>query len=154
MMKPTEAKVLLFEDDVESMGVFADYLREELGLEVVFTAQADAIDRLRTERFHLLLVDLMIQPETLDASGTLVENLQFENTAWRQTGVEFIRRLRAGEFQGAEGQGTSPNVAVLVLSAVGFSIEDHLPGEKYLEKPFRLQDATQKVLQMLEGAGP
>jgi CheY-like chemotaxis protein len=148
-------KVLLFEDDYESMRYLKEYLEEDLGWSVVLSADKDVLGRLSTERFDLVAIDLMIQPTSLDAQGHLVENVHFENVPWQRTGLEFLRRLRGGEFGLTGGTGTSPSVPVLVLSAVaGYSVEGKLGKdmleEAYVEKPFRLDDLVGCMTRLLK----
>jgi len=67
-----------------------------------------------------------------------------------KTGLEFLRRLRRGEFTGEGDAGTSPDVPVLILSAVaGYSVTDELGKairvSAYVEKPFRLADLVMRI---------
>ena len=41
------------------------------------TAEADILERLAAEAFDLIMVDLMIRPESLDAEGNTVQNVHF-----------------------------------------------------------------------------
>jgi CheY-like chemotaxis protein len=155
-MMPTEPRrILLFEDDFESMRYFKEDLEEELGWSVELTAAGDVIERLGQEQFDLVILDLMIQPKSLDAQGQEVKNVHFDDVPWQRTGLEFLRRLRAGDFSRRPGTGTSPDVPVMVLSAVaGDSIERKLgPGvfvNDHLEKPFRLDELVRRVRQLLK----
>ena len=148
-------KILLLEDDYESMRYLKEYLEEDLGWSVVLTADKDVLERLRSERFDLVAIDLMIQPTGLDAQGRLVENIHFENVPWQRTGLEFLRRLRGGEYGQAGSAGTSPSVPALVLSAVAaYSLEGKLGKdtleETYVEKPFRLDDLVGRMTRLLK----
>ena len=107
-------------------------------------------ERLGAERYDLLVVDLMIRPESLDASGNNVQNVHFPEVSWLRTGLEFLRQLRNGTFVTTPGQGTSPDVPVIVLSAVAnYSVEDALPeGDaltEYVEKPFQVSDLIARI---------
>jgi len=139
---PNEPKKLLFfEDDYENLRDLQDYLEQDLGWQIEVTAEAGVLERLGAERFDLLVVDLMIRPESLDADGNNVQNVHFEGVSWLRTGLEFLQRLRNGRFVTTLGQGTSPDVPVIVLSAVAnYSVEDALPEgnalTEYVEKPF------------------
>jgi CheY-like chemotaxis protein len=143
-------KLLLFEDDYESMQDVKEYIEEEIHWEVVLSAQTDVLDRLRHEQFDVVVVDLMIHPTSFDAEGRQVENVHFVGVPWVKTGLEFLRRLRKGEFAGEAGAGTSPDVPVLILSAVaGYSVTDELGKairvSAYVEKPFRLADLVMRI---------
>jgi CheY-like chemotaxis protein len=111
--------------------------------------------RLATETFDLLVVDLMIRPESLDAEGNKVANVHFQDVSWLRTGIEFLRRLREGEFSTTPGQGTPPDVPVIVLSAVAnYSVEDALPvgnaTTEYVEKPFLVSDLIARIRRLIK----
>ncbi len=148
---PTKPRrLLLFEDDYESMQDVKEYIEEEIHWEVVLSAQTDILERLRHEQFDVVVVDLMIHPTSFDAEGRQVENVHFGGVPWVKTGLEFLRRLRKGEFAGEAGAGTSPDVPVLILSAVaGYSVTDELGKairvSAYVEKPFRLADLVMRI---------
>jgi CheY-like chemotaxis protein len=153
--KPPRKKILLFEDDYESMCDLKEHLEEMLGWEVELTANVELLKRLKNERFDLIIVDLMIRRESQHPGEEPTTNVHFEGVNWRKTGSEFVRRLRAGEFSGP--QGTAPDVPVVLLSAVAsYSAEEAL-GESptlvhhYAEKPFRLEDLVSTVRSCLEG---
>jgi CheY-like chemotaxis protein len=143
---PNEPKKLLFfEDDYENLRDLQDYLEQDLGWQIEVTAEAGILERLGAESFDLLVVDLMIRPESLDADGNNVQNVHFEEVSWLRTGLEFLQRLRNGTFVITPGQGTSPDVPVIVLSAVAnYSVEDALPDgnalTEYVEKPFLVSE--------------
>jgi len=127
-----------------------EYIEEEIHWEVVLSAQTDVLERLRHEHFDVVVVDLMIHPTSFDAEGRQVENVHFVGVPWVKTGLEFLRRLRRGEFTGEGDAGTSPDVPVLILSAVaGYSVTDELGKairvSAYVEKPFRLADLVMRI---------
>ena len=127
-----------------------------MGWDVELTAGLGVLGQLSCERFDLITVDLMIHPISLDAGGREVQNVHFENTPWLKTGLEFLRRLRKGEFSKEDGLGTSPDVPVIILSAVAsYSVTDELLEEEirfngYLEKPFRLEELIEKMCELLQ----
>ncbi len=148
-------KVLLFEDDYESMRDLKEHLEEDTGWEVTLSAEAGLLDRLKRERFDLVVVDLMVHPVSPNADGAEVSNVHFEGVNWQQTGLEFLRRLRRGDFTGAEGTGTAPGVPAIMLSAVGDdSIQAELKQdslvEDYVEKPFRLEEFVRRIRATLD----
>ena len=154
---PGEHKtVLFFEDDYESLQDLKEYLEQYRGWQVELSAQADILDRLAHERFDLILVDLMIPPESLDASGQTVQNVHFEGVSWLKTGLEFLRLLRCGAFSGETGHGTPPDVPVIVLSAVanysvGSALPDQLAVADYVEKPFLVEDLLGRIDKLVQG---
>ncbi len=153
-MQTEKKRVLLFEDDFESMSDVKEHLEETLVWHVELTAEKTLLERLSHERFDLVVVDSMIQPKSLDAEGKEVHNVHFDGVNWRSTGLEFLRHLRSGKFSGA-GLGTSPDVPVIVLTAAGDHSELEKLGKEvqfdgYLEKPFRLQELVERMRSLLQ----
>jgi CheY-like chemotaxis protein len=154
-MQDKQERILLFDDDFESMRHFKEHIEEELGWYIELTAERSLLERLSRERFDLILVDLMIHPTSLDADGQEVQNVHFEGISWLKTGLEFLRRLRKGDFSKEAGLGTPPDVPVIVLSAVAdYSVENELGEdirmEGYVEKPFRLEDLVERIRRLLQ----
>ncbi len=153
-MAEEQKKVLLFDDDYESMVALKIYLEHRLGLLVELSAERALLERLACDRFDLICIDLMIHPVSLNALDQEVKNVHFEEVNWQKTGLEFLRRLRTGEFSQAGGPGTVPTVPVIVLSAVAnYSVEDELGPEVavegYIEKPFSLEEMAEKIRTLL-----
>jgi CheY-like chemotaxis protein len=153
-MAEKQKSVLLFDDDYESMVALKFYLEHKLGLQAELSAERTLLERLAVEQFDLICVDLMIHPVSLDALDEEVQNVHFEGVNWQKTGLEFLRRLRQGNFSQAEGSGTAPTVPVIVLSAVAnYSVEDELGQEVavegYIEKPFSLEEMAEKIRTLL-----
>ena len=155
MYSEPEKRILLFEEDFESMRDLKEYIEEEFGWQVELTAEKSLLERLRHERFDLIAVDLMIHPVSLDADGQEVENVHFEDVSWLRTGLEFLRRLREGEFSSEADQGTPPDVPVIIFSAVAdYSVEDAMQEnfnvQVYVEKPFRLEEMIEHMYKLLQ----
>ena len=150
-----QKRILLFDDDYESLADLKQYLEASLGFHVELTAEKQLLERLQNERFDLICVDLMIHPTSLDANDQEVQNVHFEQVNWRRTGLELLRRLRQGEFSQEPDLGTSPQVPVLVLSAVAnYSVEHELKGDdlvEYVEKPFALEEVIERIRRLLQG---
>ena len=155
-MQRKHKKILLFEEDFESMRDLKEHLEEEMGWDVELTADRSLLERLGHERFDLIVVDLMIRPTSLNAEGREVQNVHFDGVNWHKTGLEFLQRLREGKFSEKSGLGTSPDVPVIVLSAVAnYSVTNELEEEDihpngYLEKPFRLDELIEKIHELLQ----
>jgi len=142
-------KVLIIDDDYESMHDLMQHLVKELKWNVELTASVDVLIRLSEEHFDLLIVDLMIRPTSKDQNGNLTQNIQYRDVKWDRTGLEFLRRFRNGEYSKKES-GTSSDVPVIVLSAVADTTANGewgkiLKHEIYVEKPFRLSDLVKQM---------
>jgi DNA-binding response OmpR family regulator len=97
----------------------------------------------------------MVRPESLDAEGHKVQNVHFDEVSWLRTGLAFLEHLRGGDFVVTPGEGTSPDVPVIVLSAVAqYSVENELPASiatiDYVEKPFRLRDLVARIERLMQ----
>jgi CheY-like chemotaxis protein len=153
-MTANSKKLLLLDDDYESMEVLYKYLKEDLGLDVEFSADVNLLKRLDQEKFDLLLVDLMIHQFSSNAKSEKVQNIHYEDVKWDRTGLEFIRRFRTGEYT-PTGRGTSTTVPMIVLSAVADSVTDGdwgyiLEKEHTVEKPFRLSELVGLINRLLQ----
>lgn len=155
-MQGERKRILLFDDDYESMRFLKEFIDEKaIGWDVELTADRRLLERLSHECFDLIVVDLMIRSLSLDAEGEGVENVHFDGVNWQKTGLEFLRRLRKGKFSQEAGMGTPPDVPVIILSAVAnYSVTGEL-GEDvcfngYFEKPFRLEELFDKMGDLLQ----
>lgn len=154
-MQSEQKKILLFEDDFEIMQGFKEHIEEELGWSVELSAEEGLLERLGHEHFDLIVVDLMIRPTSLNAQGKEVRNVHFDGVPWLRTGLEFLRRLRTGKFSQEAGQGTSPDVPVIILSAVAdYSVRSELGQDvavnDYMEKPFKLEEIIEQMRTSLQ----
>jgi len=147
-------RVLLLEEDFESMRDLKEHLEEMFEWHVELTADASLLQRLSRERFDLIVVDVMIRPTSPDAHGNEVQNIHFDGVHWLRTGLEFLQRLRRGEFS-EEGLGTSPDVPVLVLTAVGDrseveNLRKEVSFDSCVNKPFRLEELVNRMRRLLK----
>jgi CheY-like chemotaxis protein len=145
-------RILLFDDDYESMAPLKLFLEEINGYRVELTARADVPQRLATERFDLLCIDLMIHPVSLDANLEEVKNLHFDGVNWQKTGLVLLERLRRGDFSPTAAS-TPATVPAIVLSAVADRTTDELAVTAdrqtvYWEKPFDVEE-IQGVIERL-----
>jgi CheY-like chemotaxis protein len=154
-MTNEQKRILLLEDDFESMRDLKEYLEETQGWYVELSAERGLLERFRSERFDLVVLDLTIRPISLDAQGRQVQNIHFDSVSWQRTGLELLRRLRRGEFSEPGSRGTPPDVPALVLSAIAsFSAEDPFKDDPafkgYLEKPFRLDEMVERIRRLIQ----
>jgi CheY-like chemotaxis protein len=147
--------VLLFDDDYESMSGLKEAIEMELGWRVELSAQEDLLVRLARERFDLIVADLMIHSTSFNQEGEVVQNVRFDGINWRYTGLEFLKRLRGGDYSSGLPQGTPPDVPVIVLSAVADeSVTQEINSgisEHCAEKPFRLDQIIDLIRTSVEG---
>jgi hypothetical protein len=147
-MTTNPIKILLFDDEFDSLIFLKLHLESYFKWSVELTAEEVILERLKIERFDLVVVDSMIQPESENNHGRNVKNVHFEGVNWRGTGREFIRRLRLGEFSSSNG--TPADVPIILLSAIADSVvtsagNDLLTSLKVIEKPFRLEVLVQVI---------
>jgi CheY-like chemotaxis protein len=149
---------LILDDDFESIYHLEYYLEEECGLQVEVTAEKGLTERLKHERFDLVIIDMMIHPKSFDQEGNEVENVHFEDVNWRTTGLEFLNRLRRGDFYSEDGEGTHPDVPAIILSAVAdFLVQEEMGEYASLiqsqthiqEKPFKFEDIHGLIKELL-----
>lgn len=146
-------RILLFDDDYESMAPLKLFLEEINGYQVELTARADIPQRLATERFDLLCIDLMIHPVSLDANLKEVTNLHFTGVNWQKTGLMLLEQIRRGDFSISDTS-TPATVPVIVLSAVADRTIDELTSTAdrrtiYREKPFDIEEIQGTIEQLL-----
>jgi CheY-like chemotaxis protein len=149
-----QKRVLIFDDDFESMEALKEHIETESGWHVELSAERSLLEKLAQERFDLIVIDLMIHSTSFDAHGNEVQNVHFEGINWRGTGLEFLRRLRRGEFSQEADVGTQPDVTVMILSAiadetVGKEIDRDFCIQAYVEKPFRLEEIVTLMRELL-----
>ena len=157
-MSNSRVRVLLFEDDFGSMNPLREFLQEELQWSVELTAEKGILERLETERFDLVVVDVMIYRQSPYDQRDLDDNVHFAEINWEETGLEFLRRLRRGDFSTAEGRGTPPDVPVIILTALPremleVGLEGLAPAPVYWAKPFRLDDLVGDMIRLVSGEG-
>lgn len=180
-MSQTNTRILLLDDDYESMAPLKLYLETVHGFDVILTAAATITEQLAEERFDLICLDLMIHPVSLDVENKEVKNLHFPDVNWQKTGLAFLEQLRAGVFSersptgrhlayakerpaiitermakhaSSQAIGTSPEVPVIILSAVADRSGEEYILQKdqqtvYLEKPFDLEEIIVLIEQLL-----
>ncbi|MCB0113510.1 MAG: hypothetical protein R2873_00780 [Caldilineaceae bacterium] len=133
-------KILLFDDDYETMEPFK-LLLEEAGYAVELTAEQTILQRMTTEEFSLICVDLMIHPRSPNQGRELVNNVGFQGVNWQYTGKELVKRIRSGEYEAEQNQGTKSSVPIIILSATGNMFDTGDEGfdtqvNEIYEKPF------------------
>lgn len=147
-------RILILDDNYESMKPLKIHLEAVSGFEVELTANSAILERLKREEFDLLIIDLMIHPTGLGANGEDIANVSFSGVHWQTTGYEFLKRLRNGDFCATDGRGTKQDVPVILLSAVAdmqINNNTNLNAlvHKCFEKPFATGVLVSEVEQLL-----
>lgn len=141
-----EKKIIFwFEDDPSSLVDCCKEFRKNYHL--VIGAHKGIIQRSRQQLFDLVLLDLMIHHKSCyNESKEEKTNIQFPGVHWTQTGVEFLRRIRKGEYQ---SYGFNKNIPVIVVTAVSdYPARDEtetLGITDYFEKPVTLDHLEKSI---------
>lgn len=135
--EPCRRRVLMLEDNDKTMKSTRDYLAWKLSCDVDLTAEAQLTGKLPTTHYDLIILDVMIHSETRCEGGN-APNVQFDGVPWDRAGLEFLRRLRRGDFSGPGG--TPADVPVIILSAklrssVEREVKDEMALRGWFEKP-------------------
>jgi CheY-like chemotaxis protein len=141
----TEKKrIFYFEDEPELLRAYFEVLREKY--EVIVGASKELVEQSRRQPVDLVIVDLMIHKFTFDEEGNEVQNIHYADVNWQRTGVEFLRRVRVGDY---EDFGFSAAVPAIVATAkVDNPIRDEVEAlgvKAYLEKPFSVDELKEAV---------
>lgn len=135
----------------EDPGFLVDYFeRLNRTYKVVMGAHWDLLEEHRRYDFDLLLLDLMIHISSIDYnSNEEVKNIHFPDIDWTRTGVEFLRRLRKGEYK---HYGFPKSIPVIVATAVSTTREDveQLGINDYIEKPFSIETLEDSIKKAFE----
>jgi len=146
----TRKSIFWFEDDPTSLKDEVKVLKEKY--DVTIGAQWGLITKSRQNQFDLVLLDLMIHHKSSDyESGEVEPNVTFPDVHWTQTGVEFLGRIRKGEYK---SYGFRKDVPVIVATAVVNYPAREKTKEKgisdYLEKPFTITALEEMIENALQ----
>jgi len=136
-------KRILFVDDEDwSVTPYFDKLRDH-GLEVDLALNGDeAIERLRSHRYDLIVLDIMLP------SGSQIGS----NVEPRKAGAILLDKIRTNQLTDIK---TSPDVPVVVLTAVTDQEESEnirkLGVNEVFEKPALFEEVTDKILALVNG---
>jgi len=145
--------IFWFEDDPWSSVEHCEALRKQY--DVIIGAERDRVEQLRKKPVDLVIVDLIIYPQSENEAREVVDNVAFEGINHHVTGVEFLRRLRAGEYA---AYGFLRDAPVIVLTAVADNTiqerarqyaETGSPS-RFLEKPVKLDELKAAVAALLD----
>ena len=141
-------KILYFEDESTLFIDFIDALSEFY--EVYVSTEKKFIETERDYIFDLLILDIQIFNSDYDDDDNMIENLQFNNIYWRDTGIEFLRRIRQGQYE----KNGFPSDMVIVAATVRADIDITNELLKHdinliLEKPFTIDDLLNNLQQVI-----
>jgi CheY-like chemotaxis protein len=141
----TEKKMIFyFEDEPGLLRAYFKVLREKY--EVIVGASKELIEQPRPQPVDLVIVDLMIHEFTFDEEGKEVQNISYEDVAWQRTGVGFLRRVRAGEYEAFGFPAAVPVIAATAMADNSTQDEVEALGvQAYLEKPFFVDELEEAV---------
>jgi CheY-like chemotaxis protein len=148
MTSKPKKSIFWFEDDGDALD---DYSRElQKKYDIIMGATREEVLKNRDHFFDLLLLDLMIHIKSYTGHKPKKENnIMYEGVHWMQTGVEFLSRIRKGEY---EKYGFKSDIPVIVVTAILSYPGDEM--EKiginiFLPKPVtlpQLEEAIEKIL--------
>jgi len=145
----SKKKIFWFEDDKHLLEAHFKKLQKKY--EVIIGAHWELIKKTRQQAFDLVLLDIMIHKFSFDVKNQKeVENIEFQDVHWSNIGVEFLKRIRKGEY---ETYGFNKNVPVVAATArVDYSTREAVENigvSDFLVKPFtidKLKISIEKVL--------
>jgi DNA-binding NarL/FixJ family response regulator len=136
--------IFYFEDEPELLRDCMKVLRTKY--EVIVSAEESVIKQPRQRPVDLIIVDLMIHRFGFNEEGIEVQNITYPNVEWQRTGVEFLKQVRAGNYEVFGFPATVPFIVATALvdsstreEVEKFDIKD------YFEKPFTIQKLEEAV---------
>ncbi len=152
----SKKKIFWFEDDAHSL---TDYYKKlTIQYDVSIGAHQDLIEQNRNYSFDLVLLDLMIHESSFKYdSNEQVKNISFDGEGgkvhWTEVGVEFLRRLREGEY---ETYGFPKDIPVIAATARIDSPTQEtvktLGVNAFLIKPFTMDKLNASIEQALNSS--
>jgi CheY-like chemotaxis protein len=142
-MSTRAKRIFYFDDEPEDLRDYIEILRAEY--EVIVGASRDLVEQPRRQPIELVIVDLMIYHFSFEGRNE-VQNISYPGISWKRTGVEFLRRLRAGNYERFGFPAAVPVIVatVRVDSSIREEVEE-LNVEAYLEKPFTIDELEETV---------
>lgn len=145
----TKKSIFYFEDEPELLRDYFRILRMKYN--VIVGASQELIEQERLQPMGLLVVDLLIHHSGFDESEKEVMNITYPDVKWQRTGLEFLKRVRAGDYERFGFPALIPVVAATAV--IDSSTREEIEGlgiKKYLEKPFSV-DKLEKAIDSIIG---
>jgi CheY-like chemotaxis protein len=140
--------IFYFEDEPKLLRDYFKVLRTKY--EVIVSAKQAVIEQPRQHPLDLIIIDLMIHHWSFDEAEQEVENISYLGVGWQRTGIEFLRRVRASNYEEFGFPATIP--VIVATAAVDESTHEEveqLNVKVYLEKPFsvdQLEEVVETIL--------
>ncbi len=152
-MAETRKRIFYFDEDPEPLRDYFDYLSSHYYVEM--GAAWELVKKKRDYIFDLVILDLMIHRKSSTGNPPrIISNAGFPKVNWRETGIEFLHRIRKGEYQ---EYGFASQVPAIVATAVAVyparERAEDLGINGYLEKPFSFEELLSAVDQVLNPLG-
>lgn len=149
-MSEQKKRILFFEDQIEASQFYIEALNDE-GYDVTVTANEKKIFITPKEPFDLLLLDIMIKTKEHDDDERFEGNLHFEGIKWSETGLEFFKRIRQGDYI---EYGLSKDITCIVVTAIADAdvIEQlyTLKPKEIIGKPYKVETLLKEVRSVFE----
>jgi CheY-like chemotaxis protein len=143
-MTTEKKRIFYFEDEPELLCAYLKVLREKY--EVIVGASKELIEQPRPQPVDLVIVDLMIHGFGCDEKGNEVQNIYYAGVNWQQTSVEFLRRVRAGDYEDFGFPATVPAiVATAMIDNLTRDEVEKLGVKAWLEKPFSVDELEEVI---------
>lgn len=148
-MTSSKKNIFWLEDDPDSLEEHYELICKSYNVEI--GAHEELITQPREIIFDLLIIDFMIHRYSEDyKTKEEVKNINFPDIPWRQIGLEFLRRIRKGDYK---KYGFNQNIKVIVITGVGNNsakIEAEKIGiDGYLEKPVSIEELEKTITHVL-----
>ena len=148
-MNGKKTRIYYFEDDLEGLEEVVEALKEDY--DVINSAKVADVETKRKDHFDIVIIDIMIHPqEHEDDPQRTPENVTFADIPWTRTGVEFLRRIRRGQYKQF---GFPQNIQCIIATA---AVDQNMVKEldalginKMLEKPFTIETMETAISELL-----
>jgi DNA-binding NarL/FixJ family response regulator len=149
-----KTRIYYFEDDLEGLEEVVNALKDKEDYDVIYSAKFEDVagDEVKgRENFDIVIIDIMIHSQLIedDLEG-VPENVTFEGIPWTRTGVEFLRRIRLGQYKQF---GFPKDIKCIIATA---AVDKNMVKELYnlginkmLEKPFTIETMETAISELL-----
>ena len=102
--------------------------------------------------------DRKFTARTPNQENELVDNVGYPGVNWQDTGKEFVKRLRRGDYEAAQAGGTKSTVPLIVVSATSDMFDNgdedfNVEIDDIYEKPFDAMKLLQRIRDLVGESG-